>query len=182
MIETIKEQLAIVFDGDPWYGSSITTVLESVDPGRVFDLPGNGMHSIAELVAHMITWREFTERRLREDGDYLPEQEQSFDWQRFSGEKKRVWKIMIERLNANQQNLLTLLDQHDDTLLARTVAGKPYTFHYLLTGLLQHDLYHLGQIVYIQKLLGRKQEKFFQGNIPRYNSRIFSFEHMAQQK
>lgn len=55
--EIIKEQLKLIYNGDPWYGDSITSVLNSVDPKLIFDSPGNGLHSIAELTAHMLTYR-----------------------------------------------------------------------------------------------------------------------------
>lgn len=181
-LKQIERQLDLVYDGDPWYGSSIRTVLESVDPAMVFNFPANGGHSIAELLAHMLAWREFAERRLKGEDDYLPDQEQTFNWDRFSNDKERFWGITRNRLHANQQTLLALLRQHDDSLLQREVAGKPYTFGYLLTGLVQHDVYHLGQIVYIQRLLEEKNRNLPMGSFLRYSYRIFPFESLALQK
>ena len=40
-------------------------------------------------------------------------------------------------------SLITLLSVAD---LDRTVAGKEYNFRYLIEGITQHDVYHLGQI------------------------------------
>lgn len=179
-IETLKSQLELIYDGDPWYGNSIKSVIRSVNPELVFDSPGPGMHTIAELAAHMLTYRIFTEDRLQGSTKHPPEQEETFNWMKFSPDKKLVWEAMTDLLDSNQQNLLALLDQHDDSILAQRVAGKSYTFHYLLTGILQHDLYHLGQIVYVNKLLGK--EVSAHQHITGYNFEIFSFENLAQLK
>lgn len=157
-IETMTAQLALVYDKDPWYGNSIRAVLESVNPSHAFESPGTGTHSIAEIAAHMIAWREFAVNRLEGNAGFQIEQEQSFDWKRFSADKEPAWKIMADQFKINQEHLLGLLQKQDDSILEKEVAGKPYTFHYLLTGIVQHDLYHLGQIVYIQKILSSNGE------------------------
>lgn len=178
--EIIKEQLKLIYNGDPWYGDSIKSVMSSVNPELVFDSPGNGMHSIAELTAHMLTYRNFAENRLQGSTEPPPEQEQTFELNTFSPGKKLVWETLINRLHSSQRNLLTLLNQHDDSILEKKVAGKPYSFRYLLTGILQHDLYHLGQIVYINKLLDETASD--KGGMFNYNFEIFSFENLAQVK
>lgn len=180
MKESIKEQLELIYDGDPWYGNAIKPALESVNPILVFDSPGNGMHSIAELVTHMITWREFTEGRLTGETEYLPNQEQTFDWKRFSSDKKLVWSILTDRLDASQKRLLELLNQKGDSILDQPVAGKPYTFRYLLMGIVHHDLYHLGQIVYVNKLLITKNSP--RAGILNYNFRVYPYENLALTK
>lgn len=182
MIRLIKEQLTHIYEGDPWYGGSITTVLESVNPNHVFESPNREMHSIVEILAHMLSWREFVEQRLSGDDKYFVEQEKSFDWKRFSTDRKCAWNSMRDRLKTNQQHLLDLLQNHDDSLLEQKVAGKPYSYLYLLNGILQHDLYHLGQIVYINKLLNKDEKEPIQGGILRYDFRIFPFEGLARNK
>ncbi|HLR26279.1 MAG TPA: DinB family protein [Fodinibius sp.] len=179
-LKQLTDHLAMIYDGDPWYGHSIQAVLQSVDPTCAFDSPGNGTHPIAELVAHIITWREFTGQRLRGESEHLPDQEASFDWKQFSNGKNDVWDNLISTLNDSQTQLLLLLRRQDDAILNQRVAGKPYTFHYLLTGLLQHDVYHLGQIAYIQKLM--EQQKRPAPGLLKYSYKIFPFENLALQK
>lgn len=178
--DTLKEQLELIYEGDPWYGDSIASVLNSVYPNLIFDSPGPGMHSIAELAAHMITYRNFAEDRLQGNTESPPDQEKTFDWRTFTPDKKSAWNTLRARLDSSQQNLLNLLNQNDDSVLDQKVAGKPYTFHYLLTGILQHDLYHLGQIVYINKLLGKN--KINRKGRFNYDFNLFSFENLAQLK
>lgn len=151
-LTSIIRQLDQAFDKDPWYGKSIHSVLESVDPNQVFDPPAPDVHSIAELLAHIITYREFTVRRLAGDEDFLPDQEESFRWELRYPKRENAWPLLKNQLAEGHQKLMEQLNHHDDRLLERAVAGKPYSFRYLLNGILQHDLYHLGQIALIQKI------------------------------
>jgi hypothetical protein len=48
------------------------------------------------------------------------------------------------------------VEQQTDDLLDKQVAERDYNFRKLFHGVLQHDVYHLGQIAYIVKML-RKQ-------------------------
>lgn len=176
-LERIVNQLELIYGGDPWYGSSIKQILESVNPDRVYERPGAGVHSIAELAAHMITWREFVKMRLRGNAEYLPDQEGSFDWKRWYPEPGNAWNALKNKLAENQQYLLTLLSQNDDTLLNRVVANKPYSFQYLLNGIIQHDLYHLGQISYIHKMHQTKNHTVNTGGS--YDFRVFSYENLS---
>lgn len=180
MIEAIKEQLTLIYDGNPWYGASIKSVIKSVRPAHVFDSPENGLHSIAELIAHMIAWKEFAELRLTGETGSVVDQEQTFNWKRFSSGKKQAWDLLTDRLDSSQHHLLALLSEQENSILDQMVPGKPYTFHYLLTGLVHHDLYHLGQIVYINKLLTKKQPP--RTGFLNYDFRVFSFETLALQK
>lgn len=153
--QNIEKQLTLIYDGEPWYGNSIKKVLESVNPDCIFDSPGKGMHSIAELVTHMIAYRKFAEERLQGDTDDPPEQEETFNWKNLAAPKNRFWETAVKQLQINQKNLCRLLEQADDALPDQTVPGKSYTFQYMLEGIVRHDLYHLGQIVYINKLLNQ---------------------------
>jgi len=46
-----------------------------------------------------------------------------------------------------------VLQQQQDSLLIERVPERDYNFRKLLYGIVQHDIYHLGQIAYITKLL-----------------------------
>lgn len=179
-LNRIINQLDQAFDKDPWYGKSISTILDSVDPDLAFDPPEPGVHSIAELVTHIITWREFAEKRLAGDTNYLLGQEESFQWQQRFPERSDAWNLLRSQLSDGHQNLLSLLHQNDDSLLDQPVAGKPYNFRYLLNGIIQHDLYHIGQISLIRKMLETKNTP--NPGFLKYSYRIFPYQKLSRQK
>jgi uncharacterized damage-inducible protein DinB len=148
----IAEQLKEVYQGDPWFGRSVMDILGEVDESIAFEKPG-GQHSILDLVWHMITWKEFTISRIRKSEDkplhYFEEQ----DWRELDHSDKTLWKKGLQHFTQLHNELVEILQQQKDDLLSQNVAGRTYDFRKLLEGIVQHDIYHLGQIAYIKKQL-----------------------------
>ena len=149
-ITFIVHQLEEVFNGDPWFGRSVKSLLSDVNEQTAFVQP-EGQHSILQLVYHMINWRAFTINSLK------PTKPVSYyddnDWQQLDHIDKTLWPAGLKQLEDTQQELSALLQQCDDSILSNTVPGRKYDFTYLLYGLIQHDVYHAGQMAYINKLL-----------------------------
>jgi len=139
------------YNGEPWYGKSICTLLLEVEEPWVHEQP-NGQHSIVELIAHIINWRQFAISRLRNDENKLHYFEEN-DWQKIDRNHKNVWSEKLHQLHHLQTEFMALLNQQNDALLDEPVPERSYTYRKLLQGVLQHDIYHLGQVAYIIKLL-----------------------------
>ncbi len=151
----IQEQLKEAFEGDPWFGRSVKSLLKDVEESIAFEKP-NGEHSILELLWHIIIWREFTINRLRKDEKRSLQYFEDNDWQLLVHTDKNLWKKGLKRLDETQSELLEKLQQYDDTILNEIVAGRKYNFRKLLDGIIQHDIYHIGQIAYLTKSLQKK--------------------------
>lgn len=148
----LAEQLQTAYTGQPWFGKSVREILLEVDETIVFEKI-NGQHSILELVWHMITWKEFTISRLQK-GDTTPASYfDDLDWRPLDHADKSLWKSGLQRLQTLQAELIDLMIQQDDAILSQTVPDRNYDFRTLLTGITEHDIYHLGQIAYINKML-----------------------------
>lgn len=174
-LKLIINQLQSAYNGDPWYGSSLSLILELVDPGIVFNPQKNGAHSIAELLSHIITYREFAIRRLQGDHEYLPDQVSSFNWKQYTTRRQNAYEELLNRFHTSQKCLASLLRNLDDSILDQTVACKLYSFNYLLNGIIQHDLYHFGQISYINRMY-----KTGDHELPGY--KVFSYESLSSTK
>lgn len=178
-IQTIQKQWAHSYNGAPWYGRSIKKVLELIDPDYAFDSPEKNMQSIGEIIAHMLSCRKYAEQQLQGNTDYKF-QEEEFDWKNLSANKKEAWNVLMDRFQASQEKLMQFMNQSDDTRFEIKVSDKDYTFRNMLSGILQHDIYHLGQVEYLHNLLNKKKEPA--KGMFKYSFRIFSFENLAQQK
>ena len=154
-IQLIVSQLQDAYEGDPWYGRSVKDLLMMADPRRVFDRP-EGQHSLAELLWHIITWREFTIDRLQHSPQMRPDYFEANDWRELDTSDTTLWPQGLERLQETQDQLLSLLSRQTDSFLKDQVRDRDYDFRKLLYGLIQHDIYHAGQIAYVTKLLGKK--------------------------
>jgi hypothetical protein len=60
----------------------------------------------------------------------------------------------LEQLKATHNKIVEMLNQKtDDNYLSDIVPLRKYNFRYLLNGLVQHNIYHLGQVAYLKKML-----------------------------
>ena len=57
----------------------------------------------------------------------------------------------MNSLAESQAQLLTLLAKQKDSILKKKYSDKA-TFQDLINGILQHDLYHTGQIAYLKSI------------------------------
>ena len=151
----LAEQIKETYEGDPWFGRSVKALLAEVNDRIAFERP-NEQHSILELVWHMITWREFTISRLRREDKDLHYFEVN-DWRGLDHGDKNLWHQSLQRLQETQHELTLLMQQQDDAILSERVEGREYDFRTLLNGIIQHDIYHTGQIAYLTKLLKNKK-------------------------
>jgi uncharacterized damage-inducible protein DinB len=151
-LDHIIYQLRDTYEGDPWFGRNIRAILREIDETIAFEKP-NGQHSILELLWHMITWREFTVDRLQHSPQMQLDYFERNDWRELDHSDKTLWPQGIERLQETQDQLLKLLSERTDEILEIEVRERNYNFRKLLSGFIQHDIYHLGQIAYIKKML-----------------------------
>ncbi len=149
-------QFAAMYDGQPWYGDSICHILESITPAKAYWQPTPNAHSIAQLVSHMIYWRLALIKRLEGDVEYKPSMKSEDNWKSNEQLKKKKWKLLKKSLEESQTKLLSLLSKQKDTLLNKKYSEKA-TFLDLINGILQHDLYHTGQIAYLKSIYHQKK-------------------------
>lgn len=148
---SLADQMRDAYEGDPWWGRNANKLLSEVDEQIAFDKP-SGQHSILELVWHMVNWKEFAISRLHEiDGKDLHYFENN-DWRHLDHTHKSLWHQGLERLRYVHNELINAVEQQNDKLLDQKVAEREYTFRKLFQGVLEHDIYHLGQIAYIVKM------------------------------
>lgn len=145
----ITELLRRAFDGEPWFGPSVMDTLSKVTLEETLNQLPNS-HTIIELLEHMIAWRIFVIKRLQGDNEFEIKQEESF--KHVSAMTSGIWQDAMQRLHQTQDSLLQILSQTTDEKLDDMVAGREYTVDKMLYGVIQHDIYHIGQIALLQKL------------------------------
>ncbi|WP_106791443.1 DinB family protein [Aquimarina sp. Aq78] len=136
-----------VFEGEPWFGNSILKSLEHI-PVLFWDKkPKKVSHSISELVYHLIDWRGFVIEKLKGNKAFDIELNSEKDWRKgvlIQNEKEK--KKTLEELIETQNIICELLLAKPDSWLNEQVAGRRYRNEYMINGVIQHDIYHLGQI------------------------------------
>jgi len=140
--------------GQPWFGRGVYEILKEVDEAKANTKPNGTEHSMIELLWHMNTWAEFTLASLENKTSEEMKVIEANDW-RTIDPKTHTWKNGIEQLKATHKRIVELLNQkEDDNFLKDIVTNRKYNFRFLLNGLVQHNIYHLGQVAYVKKMLG----------------------------
>jgi len=155
-IKSIINKYEKVYNGAPWYGDSITKILKNVNPGIVFNKVDKKSHSIAELVAHMIGWRDIVFNQINGNKKDRITQKETFNWKRFDKNEKTAWESLLIELDKNQMKYISFLGKKDDEFLNAKIPGKSRNAEYLIEGIIQHDVYHLGQMALLNKILKPK--------------------------
>ncbi|MBB1286253.1 DinB family protein [Flavisolibacter sp. BT320] len=154
-IEQYKNQLKETWEGDPWFGRAGRLLLGEVDEKMAF-IKLNGQHSILQLVWHMYTWKAFAVNRLQANAPENLDYFESQDWRELDHSNKALWQEGLQKLEEAQTALLGVLQQLDDAALEQNVRERDYNNRKLINGVIQHDIYHLGQIAYIAKQIRNK--------------------------
>lgn len=153
-IQYLVSQLQESFNGDPWFGRNAEKLLGEVTETLAFQKP-NGQHSIAELVWHMVNWREFVISRFKKDETKDLHYFEANDWRQLDHSDRSLWQHGLQKLNETQELLIKILQDQSDSILDKTVKERTYSYRNLLNGIVQHDIYHLGQIAYLVKFLNQ---------------------------
>ncbi|MGZ5218956.1 MAG: DinB family protein [Chitinophagaceae bacterium] len=151
-IQSIIRNLENTLDGTPWYGRPVYAILREVDSSIAYKKPSAESHSLMELLYHMLTWAEFTLKRIEKDDINDLAAFEKLDWREIDP-KIHDWDEGLGALIATHQQMIALLQSKDDGFLNENVDYRQYNFRFLLNGLIQHNIYHLGQVAYLKKML-----------------------------
>ena len=149
-LELLIELMTELVEGEPWHGKSVKAILAEVNPQVVFEKPA-GQHSMLELVWHMATWKEFCVSRLKNDNRDLSFFEEQ-DWRELDHNNKALWQEGLDYYWRMHRELMEALKSQDTKILDTIVPGRKYNYRKLMNGICQHDVYHSGQIIYLQKM------------------------------
>jgi uncharacterized damage-inducible protein DinB len=134
-----------------WHGPSVVEVLRGVTSRMADKVVIPNTHSIAEIVFHMTTWRIFTVRKLQGDINFDIRTKEK-NWKKFNHFDEFEWETLQMELSLSQEELINELEKKtEDKFLEDIVPGRDYSFYTLLHGIVNHDLYHAGQISLLKK-------------------------------
>ncbi|HEX4957680.1 MAG TPA: DinB family protein [Lacibacter sp.] len=151
-VQSIISNLERVLNGQPWYGEAVMPMLRKIHPAVVYINPRNS-HAAIEIVYHMIAWMRFTVDAVNGTITEGNVGEIPMNW-RGIDPKVHTWNAALEELEQTHKELVSLLHTKDDSLLNQKLPNRDYNYRFLLNGVIQHNIYHLGQIAFLKNLLG----------------------------
>jgi uncharacterized damage-inducible protein DinB len=154
----IADELTREHEGDPWHGTPLMQLLAGVDHELAARRPADGVHTIWELVLHITAWKNEVRKRI---GGAPAREPEEGDWPEApASQTASAWRDALAALEGAQQELTrAVATLSDDVLFAPTrdprnrETGEGVSGYVLLHGIVQHDVYHSGQIALVTKLL-----------------------------
>ena len=153
-VDRIRDQFRRAFEGEAWHGPAVLALLDGVTSQQAAAHPIPGAHSIWELTLHIAAWERACLRRLNGDPAQLTDAE---DWEPVNDTSETAWEATKRGLIDNHRELLEAVATVDDARLNDSIYVDPNipfsSIYVTLHGVVQHDLYHAGQIAMLKKAL-----------------------------
>jgi uncharacterized damage-inducible protein DinB len=147
-IDRIIDQIRRAYDGDAWHGSPLRAILADVPAETAAAKPIRDAHSIREIVRHITFWHDGVRRRI---GGEVVEADEVEQWPDAIDAGEDGWRQELRDLERAHAALVETVGRLVPEDLERPVPGNPYNVYVLLHGLVQHNLYHAGQIALLKK-------------------------------
>jgi hypothetical protein len=153
--ELAKDMYNSVF-GNPWYGSSVQKILEDVTEKKAFSKPIENVHTIFEIALHMWAWTGETASRL--EGN-VPAEPSVGDWPNAEIYEEEGWVQIKNVYFIAVEKLIEIIKKFPEENLDKPVGtirdeplGTGISFEAMISGLIQHNAYHAGQIAILKKI------------------------------
>jgi uncharacterized damage-inducible protein DinB len=149
-IERILDQLKRAFEGPAWHGPAVREALAGVTAAQAHARPLPKAHTIRELTEHIAVWEDVGRRRILGDRAQI-EISSSQDWPPAEDLSEAAWEQAKAMLDRGHQALVEVVSQVSESRLNEPIMEEMSTVYVTLHGVIQHDLYHAGQIAMLKK-------------------------------
>ena len=146
-IQKIADSYQAVTIKGAWYGPTVAELLAKIPPELATTPPVPGAHSISELLQHLLLWNE----RIRNTSEShpMPRWDAEKEW----AEPAIPWKELVARWNQSRDLLEERIRKFPAADLTKQVPGRDYPYETMFHGILQHAIYHSGQIAMVLSML-----------------------------
>jgi hypothetical protein len=146
----IADQLRRAFSGDAWHGPPLSKTLDGIAAEMAVQRPLPSGHTIWELVLHIDLWASVALGATA--GVPMPRlYGTEKDWPTPADTSAAAWQETGQRMFDVAEQLARAIEAFDDGRLKEIVPGRDYDFYYLFHGIVQHSLYHGGQIAMLKR-------------------------------
>jgi len=146
-LQKITQLFSDLQKGECWIGLNLKDALTGINAETALYRRNENGNNIWQLVNHLIYWRKTVMIRLNGKEEiptmpdfYFPEER-----------NEKLWQETVIEFEAVSALLLDAIKAFDETKLNIASPKEGQTYYQLLMGCLQHDAYHMGQIVLLKK-------------------------------
>jgi uncharacterized damage-inducible protein DinB len=139
-----------LYHGRPWLEVNLVDTLANLTPAQAATKVGRA-NSIWEILVHLIEWRKNVLQRVQ--GEVLKSPSNNY-FAPIEDQSESNWQATLAQLAQTQQQWVAFLRKFDLQTLNQLYPVNQLTYYEHIQGILQHDCYHLGQMVVLAKLVG----------------------------
>ena len=149
-VERIVDQYDRAMNGDAWHGDPVWKILDGLSAVQAAWRANPEVHTIWELVSHMRFWETEVRRRLSRRPARSVEE---LNFPAMPDVTAKNWTGALAEFRQSNRDFRTALTKLDDSQLDHQVHGRENSNYVEAHGVLQHHLYHAGQIAILSKIL-----------------------------
>jgi uncharacterized damage-inducible protein DinB len=152
-IRRIGSQLRRAYYGKAWHGPSVREALAGVTARQAARRPVDGAHTIWEITLHIAAWERVVLKRLRgEPIGSIPDEE---NFPAAPDDSEESWQATLRDTDDVHAGLADEVAHLGEERLDEIALGADYSNRFMLYGVIQHDVYHAGQIALLKKAVTR---------------------------
>lgn len=146
-VERILDQYDRAMTGDAWHGDPVWKILDGISAEQAAARAHPQRHTIWELVAHMTFWETQVYRRI----NGLPEMPtERLNFPAMPGPTLENWQSTLDNFRRSNLDIRRCISHLDDARLDQPAPGRDKSIYVEVHGVIQHDLYHAGQIAILR--------------------------------
>jgi uncharacterized damage-inducible protein DinB len=159
VISNLIVQLQEVQSGKTWLGVNYEKKLASLGKDDYYEKQ-NDAHSIAEILSHLTAWRSDAILKITTGKGSLTDDDPS-NWRSNEELRNMGCENILSAYRSTLSDFIEILKDKPDEFLEELYFDADYKGYYpysfALYGILHHDIYHLGQIAMLIKLIEKKK-------------------------
>jgi uncharacterized damage-inducible protein DinB len=148
-INRIVKLFADLQHGDCWLGTNFKEVLHGVGAADAVKNISGSTNNTWQLVAHITYWRSLVVNRLNGSDNPPPFK----DFHLPDNYTDESWRQALHDFESAYHLLRNAIYHFNEENLGKPSPKQGQTFYELMMGCLQHDAYHLGQMMLLKKTL-----------------------------
>lgn len=145
----ITKLLKDLYQGSPWIDVNLMDTLKNISAEQAAKKVSPQWNTIWEIVNHLINWRLNVLQRIQDKTIASPADNYFSPVKNVSEE---AWQNTLKKLEDSQEQWMLALKKFKKKDLEKNYPGNGMSYYEQIQGIVQHDAYHLGQIVLLAKI------------------------------
>ena len=148
--ERIIKLFEDLFEGEPWIEVNLIGTLKGITAEQAAKRSLAERNTIWEIVNHLISWRQNVLERIQ--GKVITTPGNNY-FTAVTDTSPEAWTSTLHQLKVSQLQWINFLRTFRESDFEKIYPINSMTYYEHIHGIIQHDAYHLGQIVLLAKLV-----------------------------